>query len=146
MESLMENPAFTTFAVCTAILVIKSLLSSLYTATTRIREKQFVNPEDATTFHGTANQGETPAAARALRIQRNDTEILPLFFGLGLVFVLTGATPLEATAYFWTFTLTRILHTIFYTAGKQPWRFLAFFVGLLCLVGMAVQVILAGLA
>ena len=126
MDALMENPAFVTFTICTAILVVKSLLSGLYTAVTRLRQKQFVNPEDAKTFKGTSDPTETDAAARALRIQRNDSENLPLFFGLGLVFVLTGATPLEATAYFWTFTIARILHTLTYAGGKQPWRSLAF--------------------
>jgi uncharacterized MAPEG superfamily protein len=141
MEALMQNPAFTTFATCTAILVIKSLLSGLYTAITRIRQKQFVNPEDASTFKGAADPQETDAAARALRIQRNDTENLPLFFALGLVFVLDGATAGEATAYFWTFTVARVLHTLTYMGGLQPWRFLCFAVGMLTLLGMAVQII-----
>ncbi|MDX1383425.1 MAG: MAPEG family protein [Thermoanaerobaculia bacterium] len=146
MDALMENPAFTTFAACTAILVAKSLLSGLYTALTRIRQKQFVNPEDAKAFKGTADPAETDAAARALRIQRNDTENLPLFFGLGLVFVLSGATAFEASVYFWTFTVARILHTLTYMGSLQPWRFLSFAVGMLCLLGMAVQVLLAALA
>lgn len=146
MDTLMENPAFTTFAVCTAILVVKSLLSGSYTAITRIRQKQFVNPEDGKMFKGASDPIETDAAARVLRIQRNDTENFVLFFGLGLVFVLTGATALEASAYFWTFTIARILHTLTYVGGKQPWRSLAFAVGVVCLLGMAVQVLMAALA
>ena len=146
MDTLMENPAFTTFAVCTAILVVKSLLSGSYTAITRIRQKQFVNPEDGEMFKGASDPTETDAAARALRIQRNDTENFVLFFGLGLVFVLTGATALEASAYFWTFTIARILHTLTYVGGKQPWRSLVFAAGVFCLLGMTVQVLMAALA
>lgn len=145
METLMENAAFQTFAACTAILVIKNFLSGTYTGITRMRSKKFVNPEDARVFAGGGDpaERETDAVARALRIQRNDGENLPAFFAIGLVYVLVGASPFGAAVYLWTFTGARILHTLAYTAGLQPWRALCFFVGVACLLGMSVQVLMS---
>jgi len=74
MDTLVENPAFQTYATCSAILAIKMLLSGNYTTLMRMRNKGYVNEEDARTFGGAANQIEHPAVAHALRIQRNDLE------------------------------------------------------------------------
>ena len=145
MENLIDNPAFNTYAACVAILVIKSFLSGVNTAVTRLKVKKFVNDEDDRVFGdgSGAVPEELAGPAKALRIQRNDTENLPLFFAIGLVYVLVGASPLGATIYFWTFTGARVLHSIFYMAGLQPLRTSAFAVGTLCLIGMSVQTLMA---
>ena len=78
----------------------------------------------------------------ALRIQRNDGENIPLFFAVGLVYVLSGATPFGAAVYCWTFTIARLVHTVVYTMHLQPWRALTYFVGYLAILGMAVQILL----
>ena len=62
---------------------------------------------------------------------------------IGLVYVLVGASPFGAAVYLWTFTGARILHTLAYTAGLQPWRALCFFVSVACLLGMSVQVLMS---
>ena len=72
MDELMQNPAFQSFAVCSAILAIKMLLTGNYTTMQRMRNKGFVNAEDARSFGGTPSEQEHPAVAHALRIQRND--------------------------------------------------------------------------
>lgn len=142
MDELMANPAFRTYAVCAAILAIKMLLTGNYTTLTRMRTKGFVNAEDAKAFGGTPNEQEHPAVAHALRIQRNDLENIPLFWAVGLVFVLDGASPAGAWWYCWTFTVARLLHWAAYLNHLQPWRALLYFVGYLCILGMAVQIIL----
>ena len=143
MTDLMHDPAFRSYAVCSAILALKMLLSGSYTSVMRIRNKGFVNPEDAKAF-GAASSSELehPAVAHALRIQRNDGENIPLFFAVGLVYVLSGATPFGAAVYCWTFTIARLLHTVVYTMHLQPWRALTYFVGYLAILGMAVQILL----
>ncbi|MDG2305021.1 MAG: MAPEG family protein [Candidatus Binatia bacterium] len=141
MEPFLGNPAFRTYAVCVAILVIKMIASAVYTASQRSRVKGYVNPEDALVAGGagvTAAEAEQPDVARALRIQRNDLENIPLFFAIGLVYVLLGASPLGATAYFWLFTVSRILHTLVYIRNMQPARAIFWGIGVLCLVGMSV--------
>jgi len=142
MDDLLSNPAFTTYATCSAILVVKGLISAAHTAITRIRTKQYVNPEDAKFLKGTTVDRDPANVSHILRIQRNDTENLPPFFAIGLIFVLVGASPFAAAAYFWTFTIARLVHTVTYALGLQPLRTLSFFVGVSCLLGMAVQVLM----
>jgi uncharacterized MAPEG superfamily protein len=143
MESLIDNAAFQTYALCSAILALKMLGSAVYTAATRGRVSGYVNPED-TRFGGegtAAAEMEKPEVARALRIQRNDLENIPLFWVVGLLYVLTGATSLGAAAYCWTFTLSRIAHTFVYASRIQPVRALLWGLGSLCIIGMALQII-----
>jgi uncharacterized MAPEG superfamily protein len=142
------NPMFRTYALCVAILGLKMIFSAIYTGTRRTKHQGFINAEDARTFGtsgATAATEESPAVARALRIQRNDAENIPIFFAVGLAYVLLAATPTGAAAYCWTYTLARIAHTIAYTWNLQPWRAIFFGVGTLALLGMSVQVVVATL-
>ena len=141
MEALIENPAFQTYATCSAILAIKMLLSGNYTTAMRMRNAGYVNEEDARQFGGTANAIEHPAVAHALRIQRNDLENIPLFFAIGLVYVLSGASAFGATVYCWTFTLARLAHTVVYTYQLQPWRAICYTIGYLAILGMSIQIL-----
>ncbi len=144
MEPFLGNPAFRTYATCVAILVIKMIASAVYTASQRSLVKGYVNPEDAAVAGGpgvTAADTEQSEVARALRIQRNDLENIPLFFAIGLVYVLLGASPLGATAYFWTFTIARILHTLAYIRNMQPARAICWGIGVLSLIGMSVTIL-----
>ena len=142
METLISNPAFQTYAVCSAILAIKMLLGGNYTTFQRMRNKAYANEEDARTLGGKADAVEHPAVAHALRIQRNDGENIPLFFAIGLIYVLSGASAFGAAVYCWTFTIARLAHTVVYTLKLQPWRAICYFIGYLCILGMAVQIIL----
>jgi len=148
MESLAANPAFRTYALCSAILAAKLLYSSVYTGTRRTKHQAFINPEDARVFGqaGTSsNPDEAPAVAHALRIQRNDLENIPAFFAIGLVYVLLGASPRGAAFYCWAFTIARVTHTVMYTRNIQPWRAIAFGVGAFAMTGMIVQILRATL-
>ncbi|MDG1400667.1 MAG: MAPEG family protein, partial [Candidatus Binatia bacterium] len=88
MEPFLGDPAFRTFAVCTAILVLKMLGVSFYTAIQRRTSSGYTNPEDtAFADEGVeASEVENAGVARALRIHRNDMESIPLFFAIGLVY------------------------------------------------------------
>jgi glutathione S-transferase len=143
MESLADNPAFQTYALCSAILALKMFASAVYTAATRARVGGYVNPED-TRFGGEGVQAaefEKPEVAHALRIQRNDLENIPLFWVIGLLYVLGGASPFGMAVYGWTFTLSRVVHTLVYVQHIQPVRALLWLLGSLCIIGMAVQII-----
>ncbi len=143
MGAMSEVPGFDSYAVCVGILAIKMLLSAVYTGVQRQRSAGYINAEDARVFGqgATAAASEHPAVAHALRIQRNDCENIPIFFALGLVYVLSGASASAAAIYCWTYTLARVGHTIAYALQLQPWRALLFGVGTFALLGMAVQVI-----
>lgn len=143
MTDLLDIPGFRTYAICVGVLAFKMLWSAVYTGMQRQKSQGYANPEDGRVFGGgvAATPTEHPAVAHALRIQRNDSENIPIFFALGLVYVLSGATATGAAIYCWTYTLARIGHTVAYTLQLQPWRALLFVVGLLAQVGMAFQVI-----
>jgi len=143
MDVLTNNPAFRTYAVCAAILALKMILSAVYTSICRARSGGYVNPEDAATFGKGAKAAELerPEVAHALRIQRNDLENIPAFFAIGLIYVLLGASPFGASAYLWTFTIARVLHTLAYMARLQPWRAICYGVGVACMVGMISQIL-----
>jgi len=148
METLSTNPAFNTYALCSAILALKMLLSAFYTGLQRQRTRGYANPEDARFFGGEgapAPSQDAPQVAHALRIQRNDLENIPAFFAIGLIYVLTGASALGASAYFWVFTVARVLHTIFYMNHVQPWRAISYGVGTLSMLGMITHVAMATL-
>ena len=143
MESFTTSAAFQTYAICSVILALKMLASAAYTARQRSVVGGYVNKEDAR-FGGegvAAEAMEKPEVAHALRIQRNDLENIPVFWALGLLYVLTGASAIGAAAYFWTFTVARVAHTFFYIRQAQPGRALLWLLGLLCLIGMSVQII-----
>jgi uncharacterized MAPEG superfamily protein len=143
MEPFIGDPAFRTFAICSAILVLKMIGVSFYTATQRRKSSGYSNPED-TSFADegvTASEVENAGVARALRIHRNDMENIPLFFAIGLVYVLLGASAFGASMYFWGFTICRVLHTITYARGMQPARAILWGLGTLCLIGMSVGVL-----
>jgi len=143
MNAIIDAPGFGTYAVCVGILAVKMLYSGVYTGVQRQRNRGYINPEDARVFGQgvTAVESEHPAVAHALRIQRNDCENIPIFFAVGLVYVLSGASAFGAAVYCWTYTLARVGHTIAYTLQLQPWRALLYGLGSLCLLGMSLQLI-----
>lgn len=73
----------------------------------------------------------------------NDLENIPVFWALGAAYIFVEASPGAAAGLFMTFTAARVLHTFFYLSALQPWRTLAYTVALVCLFGMAIQILLA---
>ena len=144
MNELLANPAFQTYSICVALLSVKMLASAVFTGVQRQRSSGYVNPEDARVFGNDAEAAavEHPKVAHALRIQRNDSENIPIFFALGLVFVLSGVSASSAAIYCWTYTIARIAHTFAYALHLQPLRAILFGIGGLAQIGMAVQIFL----
>jgi prostaglandin-E synthase 1 len=144
MESLLENPAFRIYAFCSAILGVKMLASAVYTGTRRQKVGGFINPEDAKTFGAAgaeAGAAEAPEVAHALRIQRNDLENIPLFFAIGLIYVLSGASLVGAAVLCGLFTAARVAHTIAYVRRTQPARAICFGIGALCTLAMIFRIV-----
>jgi uncharacterized MAPEG superfamily protein len=145
METLLVNPAFRIYAICVAILGVKMLASAVYTGTRRQKVGGFINPEDAKRFGelgATAGREEAPEVAHALRIQRNDLENIPLFFAVGLIYVLTGASPTGALVLCGIFTAARVVHTFAYTWRLQPARAICFATGALSTLVMMFRIIM----
>jgi uncharacterized MAPEG superfamily protein len=145
MAQMMNDAAFRAYAIACSILVFNMAAAAILTAITRMRVKQFLNPEDAGLLGGASVMQEHPDVQRMLRLHRNDLENILPFFTVGLIFVLMGVSAFGAELYFYTFTGARIVYTIAYAARLQPWRTLAYAVGVVCMVGMLVQILIAAL-
>jgi len=144
MDALRDNPAFGIYAFCAAILGVKMLASAFYTGSRRQKVGGYINPEDAQKFapEGTvAKPEEAPEVARALRIQRNDLENIPLFFAIGLIYVLSGASVTGVTILCGLFTVARVIHTFVYAKGVQPARTICFVVGTACIFLMIFRIV-----
>ena len=141
MQTLADNPALKLYALVSALLALHLLLLALWTGTVRVRHKIWVNPEDAAFNKGKQADDDHHDVLRVKRAHLNALENAIPFFAVGLAYALTAPSQTGAQAYFFTFLAVRVLHSIFYLAGRQPFRTLTFAIGVLCVVGMAVQVI-----
>ncbi len=139
----MESPLYL-YAVCSVALFFKMFFLSLYQGYYRVGQRKYVIPEDARVFTGGSPEAEDlPAVQRAQSAWRNDVENIPIFFGLGVVYVMVDASPAAAGYLFVGFTVARIVHSLVFLAGLQPWRTLAYSVAIACLIGMSVNILRA---
>ncbi|MCH2170481.1 MAPEG family protein [Myxococcota bacterium] len=140
---LKMNPAFQIYAMCSAILTLKMLAMGHYTGFLRIKLKAFLNPEDSKQFgEGTGLEtSEHPEVERGLRAHRNDLESTLPFFAIGLIYVLMGGAGTLASLLMVGFTTLRVLFSIFYLRGAQPYRSLTFTAAELCLLVMILQIL-----
>jgi prostaglandin-E synthase 1 len=146
---LLADPQFKLYALCCVVLSFQMLLLAAMTAKRRADAKNYLNPEDIKVSFKDARLvegAEHPDVARVQRAHRNLNESLPMFFALGLIYVLAGASPLGAKVCFITFTAARILHSIVYIKEVQPFRTMSYAIGSFALTGMMVLIALAVLA
>jgi glutathione S-transferase len=127
----------TVYALCVLVLFIKMLAISCYQGYFRLRHLAFINSEDAGFFKRAANSQELPQVSRGARAWANDLENIPLFFVLGGLCVALEATSVATSWLSCTFTVARVMHTLMYLNGRQPWRTVAYCVGVACLCGLA---------
>ena len=149
MPTLLADPNFKLYAICCSILSFQMLVLGGMTAAKRSSRKGYMNPEDVkVAFEGAqlVEGAEHPDVARVQRAHRNLLESLPLFFALGLIFVLAGGSPLGAKICFGAFTGARVLHSIVYLNAMQPWRTITYAIGAFLLIGLIVQILIAALA
>lgn len=145
MHAFLDNPALALFALTGSILAIHLLLIAFYTGGVRVKHKAWVNPEDAVLNKGEKVDVDHPDVQRVKRAHQNAIENFVPFLAVGLFFALTNPSVTAAKAYFFTFLAMRVLHSIFYLWGRQPFRTMTFAVGALAMIGMGVQVIMAAI-
>jgi prostaglandin-E synthase 1 len=138
--NLMSLEAFRYYALCSSILALNLIVLAGMVGAVRTRTKSFVNPEDAKDKTKPLEAAEHPDVARINRAHRNALENIPIFWAIAVIYVLSGASATGAKAYFITFTVARLVHSIVYIKGLQPWRSVSFGIGSLCLAGMIVQI------
>ena len=132
------------YALTTVILFFKMSANSIVQGVGRVNAKAFVTAEDASFFaQAPPVPDEAPIVKRAAWCWRNDLENIPIFLFLALIYVTLGCWPEGAFIYFTIFVVARILHTIMYLNGVQPWRTVFFTVGMIMSVTLSIQILIA---
>jgi glutathione S-transferase len=143
MSTFMTLPAVQPLFLFASLLVVKMFAVGFTTALWRSKAKVVVNPEDVGVNPGSHVEGtDAPNVLRAKRAHLNDLENVPGFLVLALLFTLAGASKNAGWAYFGLYFGARTLHTLFYLAQAQPFRTIAFVIGQITMVGVAVQLIM----
>ena len=130
------GPAFIAYAVTCVVLAIDLLILWGYSGAVRARVGVAINPEDAARFRVPLLSTDPPEVARVLRAHSNAQAAIVPFMLLGLAFVLMGGPAWIAAILFALFTAARIVHSVSYLLGKQPWRTSAFIFGGLTTVAL----------
>ena len=144
MTTLMTQPVFQLYAICTAILVIILYGLGFYTAKIRADRKKIVNYEDVKVNSGAeVVDVEHADVQRIKRAHLNSLENAVPFFILGFIYSQTSPSMGMAQGLFFTFVGVRLLHAIFYLTARQPFRTLSFGIGGVVNLIMAVQVLRA---
>ena len=132
MNNWLNNSTFLAYAITCLVLCGNLLFLWGYSGAARAKTRTAMNEEDAIRFSASLAEIDPPKVARVLRAHSNaEASIYPFLF-LGLVFVLAGGPAGTGTV---------ILHSIFYLAGKQPWRTIFFTVGGLATIALMLDII-----
>ncbi|KAG8236605.1 hypothetical protein J437_LFUL016854 [Ladona fulva] len=136
-----DNPVFAAYAFYSALLAFKMLAVVLLTARQRFKKSIFASPEDAKMHPKAKVKHDDPDIERVRRAHLNDLENIPMFWIVGLLYVLTEPSAFLAINLFRAYFVARSLHTFVYAVIvlPQPSRALAFFAGLGVTIYMAVQ-------
>lgn len=147
MDALWQIAAFKLYAIAGTFLALQTITLALWTGTVRTMRKQYVNPEDSAIAKGSkVSDADHPDTLRVRRAHQNLLENAVPFFVVGFLYAVTNPGVLGAQAYFGTFVATRVLHSVFYLWGRQPFRTISFGIGVLTIIGMAVHVLRFALA
>ena len=120
----LANPVFQAYLASTVVLGLNLLVIANNTALSRTKASEVVNPEDkklnakAEVVYEAGNDN----TSRYRRAHRNALENIPLFLITGYLLTLTPISFGFAAALFGAFTFFRVLHSICYVGGVQPWR------------------------
>ncbi len=139
MHDFVSRPAFLAFALSCVVLSLNLFVLAGMTGAGRGKSKVFVNREDVGKA-GKLEAADADAVARIMRAHRNAVENFVPFAILGLLYVIMGASARGAYILFGTYVAARILHSIVYLGGKQPWRTIFYAVGALATLGLMIQI------
>jgi len=137
----LADPVLKLYALFATVLALHLIALALWTGTVRVRRKVFVNPEDAKVSNGEHAEVDHPDVQRVKRAHQNALENAIPFFVVGLLYALSSPSTTGAMAYYGTFVGARVLHSIVYLFGRQPFRTMLFGIGVLAVTGMGIHVI-----
>ncbi|MCO4746253.1 MAG: MAPEG family protein [Proteobacteria bacterium] len=139
-----DNPVFVAYAASAALLALKYLGQGWATVVAMIStDSGLMNPEDFKKTPFNANPRpeqaeEAGSVGRSRRMHRNDTENLPPFFAIGLLFVLAEPSLMWARILLYGVVGARFGHALAYATGQIHEVRAGFFsLGSLLTMGMA---------
>lgn len=132
--STSSHPVFLAYALTCIVLCLNLLALWIASGAMRAKGGMAVNPEDGARYGAAVSDTDPPAVARLLRAHRNAEATIYPFLVLGLLDVLAGGRTAIAIPIFTVFAVARIVHSIVYLKGLQPWRSIAFGVSLLAIL------------
>ena len=135
------TPAFWAYAFTCLVLSLNLLALWVSSGAIRAKGGVAINPEDGARYGAAVSELDPPAVARLLRAHRNAEATIYPFLLLGLIYVLAGGGAGIAVPIFTTFIGARIVHSIVYLGGKQPWRTIAFATSLLAIIALMAAVL-----
>jgi len=142
----LDESVFRSFAFWAGILAVKVIFMSPLTSLQRVLNDCYASPEDVVAFGRNKKLPQNRVVEAIERIRRahlNDLENIPVFFALALVFCFTHPSTWLASTLFGTFTIARIVHTFVYAIiPMQPWRVIAFVIGQIINIVMAIRIVL----
>jgi uncharacterized MAPEG superfamily protein len=141
MFSDPNGPALVAYSTTCLVLSANLIFLWVYSGAMRARSGLAINLEDAERFGAEHHEHDPPAVARVLRAHANAQATIYPFLLLGLAYVLAGGPYGVAVSLFGIFTLARIIHSITYLRGLQPWRTLSFAVSGLSLIALMLALI-----
>ena len=140
LNPAIQTPTLVAYAVACAVLLTHLQGIWLYSGFVRSKTGTAPNPEDA---HGktTVRDADPPEVARVLRVHANGQASVYPFLFLGLVYVLAGGSADFAAWDFGIFAAARILHSVAYLAGRQPWRSIFYATSTAAFLALLVQIV-----
>ena len=139
---MQDSQTFIAYAITALILSLNLIVLWAMSGTVRAGTKTALNAEDAAMFKAAHVDADPPAVARVLRAHRNAEAVIYPFLILGLVYVLAGGHYLTSVIIFAVFVIARILHSVFYVRGGQPWRTISFTVSGLATLALMVALVI----
>lgn len=149
-EFSVQNPAFVTYMIASAIMILKLMGQGWMTVFRMIKsDAGLLNPEDL--LAGPANRNPRPEQLarsdyvdRSRRMQRNDLENIPAFLACGLIFVAVKPPLIWVEIFMYTFVAARLIHTLVYATGQRHEVRATFYtIGSLIVIATAIWVLLA---
>jgi len=148
----LENPVFKTYLIAAAVMALKGIGMSWLTVVRMVQEHGgYRSPEDLRKTR--LNPSPSPAqlqpnerVERIRRIQLNDSENLPYFFVVGLLYVCSAPEAGLARWLFYGYVATRLAHFAAYiSAQAHDVRAALWTPGSLIMIYMAVASLVAAL-
>jgi uncharacterized MAPEG superfamily protein len=136
LSHAMGDPVLVAYSLTSVLLCLNLLLLWIASGAVRAKGGLAINPEDGARYNAPVSDQDPPAVARILRAHRNAEAVIYPFLLLGLVYVLAGGTITFAAPIFAIFVASRLVHSGFYLAAKQPWRTLSFAASLLATLAL----------